>query len=291
MDLEVLLIDLLNGVSRSMVYFLMASGLTVAFSVMGIINFAHGSFVMLGAYIMWSLLHYTGVTWPFLAFLVVTGITVGIVGGMIEKFILRKIYGADQLYQLLLTFILILIIDGLVLEIWGGSPLSMKLPTYLTGGVTIVSRPFPKYFLFAPLCSACIAILFWLFLYKTNSGKVSRATAMDKEITSTFGINVTYVYFVMFAIGGALAGFSGGLGLAMSCLSPGIGANIVVICFAIIVIGGMGSLGGTFIASLILGVFEAFGDHYFPKLAMALPYILMSLILIIRPQGLFGAKQ
>lgn len=240
---------------------------------------------------MWSFLHYTGVSWPFLAFFLLAGIIIGLVGGMIEKFILRRIYGADQLYQLLLTFILILIIDGLVLEIWGGSPLSMKLPRYLTGGISIGSRPFPKYFIFTLLCSACLAILLWLFLYKTKFGKVARATAMDKEITSTFGINVTQVYCLMFAVGVALAGFSGALGLAMSCLSPGIGANIVVICFAIIIIGGMGSLSGTLVASLILGVSEAFGDHYFPKLAMALPYILMSFILIIKPQGLFGKKQ
>jgi len=287
----VLFIDILYGLSRGMLYFLMASGLTLTFSVMGIINFAHGSFVMVGAYITWSLIQWTGVTWPFIAFLILSGIIVGVIGVWIEIFLLRRIYKAEQLYQLLLTFVLILIIDGLALEIWGGSFRSMVLPRYLAGGVSIAGRPFPKYFLFILFSSICIAIILWVFLYKTKFGKVSRAAAMDAEITSTLGINVSLIYCGMFAMGVALAGFSGGLGLAMSCLSLGIGANIIVICFAIIVIGGMGSLKGSLIASLILGVFESFGDHYFPKLAMALPFILMSLILIIRPQGLFGEKE
>ncbi|MFH1951051.1 MAG: branched-chain amino acid ABC transporter permease [Pseudomonadota bacterium] len=290
MDPGIVLIDLLNGLTRGMLYFLMASGLTLAFSVLGIINFAHGSLIMLGAYFAWTLLQAIGGGWFFFAIIILSGIIVGVVGILIEIFFLRRIYGSEHLYQLLLTFALIMIIDGLVLEIWGGMPRCMILPGSLLGAVSIGGNFFPKYSLFILLCSTAVAILGWFFLYKTKFGKASRAAAADVEITSALGINVPFVYCGMFAIGAALAGFSGGLGLAMSSITPGVGAHIAVTCFAVIVIGGLGSLVGTLVAALILGIFEAFGDHYFPQLAMALPFIIMAVILLARPQGLFGRK-
>jgi len=291
MDLGILLIDLLNGLSRGMLYFLMASGLTLTFSVLGIINFAHGSFIMLGAYFAWSLLQVIGGDWSFIVIIILSGGIVGVIGILIEIFFVRKIYESEHLYQLLLTFALIMIIDGLVLEVWGGMPRSMLLPGFLLGAVSIAGNPFPKYSLFILFGSVAIAILVWLFLYRTKFGKASRAAGADVEITSALGINVPFVYCGMFAIGVALAGFSGGLGLAMSSITPGIGAHIAVTCFAVIVIGGLGSLTGTLVAALILGVFEAFGDHYFPQVAMALPFIIMAVILLARPQGLFGRNE
>jgi branched-subunit amino acid ABC-type transport system permease component len=156
------------------------------------------------------------------------------------------------------------------------------------GAVSIAGRPFPKYSLFILFSSIVLAIILRVFLYKTKFGKASRAAAADVEMTSALGINVSSVYCGMFAIGVGVAGFSGAVGLGMSSLTPGGGGNIAVLCFAIIVIGGMGSLMGTLTAALILGIFEAYGDHYFPQMAMALPFIIMAVILIIRPQGLFG---
>jgi len=291
MDLGILLIDLLNGLSRGMLYFLMASGLNLTFSVLGIINFAHGSFIMLGAYFTWTLLQGIGGDWSFIFIIILSGGIVGLIGILIEIFFVRRIYESEHLYQLLLTFALIMIIDGLVLEIWGGMPRSILLPKYFLGAASIVGKPFPKYSLFILFGSIVIAVLLWFFLYKTKFGKASRAAASDVEITSALGINVPYVYSGMFAIGVALAGFSGGLGLAMSSITPGVGAHIAVTCFAVIVIGGLGSLTGTLVAALILGIFEAFGDHYFPQVAMALPFIIMALILLARPQGLFGRKE
>jgi branched-subunit amino acid ABC-type transport system permease component len=290
-DPGTLLIDLLNGMSRGMLYFLMASGLTLAFSVLGIINFAHGSLVMLGGYFTWTLLQVIGGDWSLIAILVLSGVIVGIIGILIEFFFVRRIYQSHHLYQLLLTFALIMIIDGLVLEIWGAQHRSMLLPGYFLGAVSLAGKPFPKYLLFILFGSTAVAILVWLFLYKTKFGKSSRAAAADVEMTSALGINVPCIYCGPFGIGAALAGFAGGLGLAMSCITPGMGAHIAVTCFVVIVIGGLGSLTGTLVAALTLGILEAFGDHYFPQAAMALPFIIMTFILLTRPQGLLGRKQ
>jgi branched-subunit amino acid ABC-type transport system permease component len=286
-----LLMDLLIGVSQGMLYFLMASGLTLTFSVLRIINFAHGSFIMLGGYFTWTLLQVIGGDWSLVASIILAGVILGVVGIFIEILFVRRIYQSQHLYQLLLTFALILIIDGLVLEIWGGQRRTIFLPRYFLGAVSIAGKSFPKYLIFILFGSITTAILVWLFLYRTRFGKSSRAAAIDVEMTSALGINVAYIYSGTFAIGAALAGFAGGLGLSMSSLTPGMGAHMVVTCFAVIVIGGLGSLTGTLIASLILGIFEAFGDHYFPSVAMALPFIIMAIILLTRPQGLLGRNQ
>jgi branched-chain amino acid transport system permease protein len=288
MDAGTFIIDLLNGLSRGMVYFLMASGLTLIFSVLGIINFAHGSLILLGAYMTWSLSHIVEPGLWFFVLVLLSGAVVGAIGILMEVFLVRRIYDAEHLYQLLLTFALIMIIDGGILEIWGGQPKTLFIPRALLGSVSIAGRPFPKYSLFLLLSSAIIAGLLWLFLAKTNLGLASRAAAADVEITSALGINVPLVYTATFAIGAALAGLSGATGLALKSLVPAAGAEIAVLCFAIIVIGGLGSLRGTLFSALIMGLFESFGDRYFPQAAMALPFIIMALILLIKPQGLFG---
>lgn len=290
MDAGVILTDILNGLSRGMLYFLMTSGLALTFSVLGIINFAHGSFIMLGAYIAFTLLQATGMTWAFFIIIIVAGFLVGVIGLLVEIFLLRRIYESEHLYQLLLTFALVLIFDGLVMEIWGGRPRSMDLPKHILGAITIMGNPFPKYSLIVLIVSALLTIGLWQFLYRTDFGKATRAAAMDREMTEALGINVPVVFTGMFGIGIALAAFAGGLGLAMGSLTPGVGTHIIILCFAVVVIGGMGSLWGALIAALILGIFEAFGGHYFPQIAMALPFMLMALILMLRPQGLFGKE-
>ncbi len=290
MDAGLLTTDILNGLSRGMLYFLMTSGLALTFSVLGIINFAHGSFIMLGAYMAYTLLQATGMAWAFFILIIISAILIGVVGLLVEAFLLRKIYESEHLYQLLLTFALVLITDGVVMEIWGGQTKSMLLPKYLMGAVNILGSAFPKYPLYILLVSVLLTIGLWQFLYRTNFGKATRAAAMDREMTESLGINVPAVFTGTFGLGIALAAFSGGMGLAMTSLSPGLGTHIVVTCFAVVVIGGTGSLWGALIAALILGIFESFGDHYFPQLAMALPYILMALILMLRPQGLLGKE-
>jgi len=290
-DFGILVMDILNGLSRGMLYFLMASGLTLTFSVLRIINFAHGSLVMLGAFFTLSLLPLGGSLVVFLVLIVASGLLVGLVGILLETFFVRRIYESEHLYQLLLTFSFIMIIDGLVLEIWGGQPRTLAIPQFLLGALFIFELPFPKYSIFTLVSSVIVAILMWLFLYKTNFGKASRAAASDVEITAALGVNVSLIYCGMFGLGVALAGFSGAMGLAMTAITPGVGANIAVLCFAIIVIGGLGSLVGTLIAALIIGIFESFGNHYFAQFSMILPFIIMAVILLIRPQGLLGQKE
>jgi branched-chain amino acid transport system permease protein len=250
---------------------------------------------MLGAYIAWSLLLLLSSTLgrdlSFIIVIFISGGIVGVIGIFVEIFFLRRIYETENLYQLLLTFALIMIIDGLILQIWGALPRTIPLPSYFLGAVSIAGQPFPKYSLFMLLISMFFGIIIWAFLYKTKFGKASRAAAEDFEITSALGINVYFIFTGMFGIGVGLAGLCGGLGFCMSSITPSGGANIIVLCFAIIAIGGMGSLKGTLTAALVLGIFESFGDHYFPKVAMALPFAIMAVILLIRPRGLFGKKE
>lgn len=289
MDFGLICVDILSGLSRGFLYFLIASGLAVTLGTLGIINFAHGAFYMCGAYIAWTVAQSIGnVIGAFWIGAAVGGATMFIFGLLIEFFLLRRIYEAEHLYQILLTFGLVLFIDGLVLEIWGGLPKTIIQPEYLMGSLSIMGHPWPVYSLFILLFSASFAIVLWFLLYRTRFGKECRAAAMDREVSETLGINVPRVFMLMFAIGAGIASIAGGVGTAFYSVSPGLGAGIIVICFAIIVIGGMGSLMGAFIGALTLGMIESFGWHYFPWLAMLIPYILMAVILLIRPQGLFG---
>jgi len=291
MDFGVICIDILTGLSRGLLYFLIASGLAVTLGTLGIINFAHGAFYMCGAYIAWTVAHLIGnamgVFWMGAA---VGGATMFVFGLLIEFVLLRRIYAAEHLYQILLTFGLVLFIDGLVLEIWGGLPKSIFQPEYLTGSLSVMGHPWPVYSLFILLFSAALAIGLWFLLHRMRFGKECRAAAMDREVSEALGINVSRVFMLMFGIGAAIAGIAGGVGTALDSVSPGLGVRIIVICFAIIVIGGMGSLTGALMGALTLGMIESFGWHYFPDLAMLIPYILMAVILLIRPQGLLGGR-
>ncbi|MBE9571629.1 MAG: branched-chain amino acid ABC transporter permease [Proteobacteria bacterium] len=291
MDFGLICIDILTGLSRGLLYFLIASGLAVTLGTLGIINFAHGAFYMCGAYIAWTVAQVIGnVIGAFWIGAAVGTAFMFLIGLLIEFVLLRRIYATEHLYQMLLTFALVLVIDGLALEIWGGLPKSIFLPEYLRGHLSVMGHPWPVYSLFTLLFSTALAIGLWFLLYRTRFGKECRAAAMDREVSEALGINVPRVFMLMFATGAAIAALAGGVGTAFYSVSPGLGVGIIVICFAIIVIGGMGSLMGAFIGALILGMIESFGWHYFPWLAMHIPYILMAVILLTRPQGLFGRR-
>jgi branched-chain amino acid transport system permease protein len=291
MDFGMIFVDFLNGLSRGFLYFLIVSGLAVTLGTMGIINFAHGSFYMLGAYLAWTVSinvsNFIGSFW--------IGIIAGtailfLLGLLIERGLLKHIYEADHLYQLLATFGLVLFLDGLVLEIWGGLPKVITIPKYLTGNLSVMGRPWPVYSMFILIFSSMIIGGLWFLLYRTRFGYECRAAAMDREMSGALGINVSVVFMFMFAVGAAVAGLAGGTGTGLMALSPGLGGSIIILCFAIIVIGGMGSLLGAFIGSIIIGILESFGWHYFPDSAMYLPFAIMAIILLLRPQGLFGRQ-
>lgn len=207
-----------------------------------------------------------------------------------EVFLLRRVYKAEHIYQLLATFAVVLLIDGLTLEIWGAQPRTFALPTFIGGSLKILGSPFPTYLIFILFVSTFFGVLLWLFLYKTTLGNACRAAAMDSEMSEALGINVPRVVTLVFCIGGALVGLAGGLGVGLKGITLGLSAEVIITCFVIVIIGGLGNLKGTLVSALLLGLVESFGGHYLQQFAMALPFILMALVLILRPQGLLGGR-
>jgi branched-chain amino acid transport system permease protein len=283
--------DLLIGLTFGMLYFLMGAGLTLTMGVLGIANFAHGAMFMAGAYVAWTVsqvLHGSGSA--FWISCLMGGLAVAALAAIMEFFLLRRIYKAEHIYQLLLTFAVVLLIDGLILEIWGAQSRTFTLPTFLSGSLRIFGSPFPTYLIFILFVSIFLGVLLWLFIYKTSLGKTCRAAAMDSEISEALGINVPRVITLVFCIGGALVGLAGGLGVGLKAITLGLSAEVIITCFVVVIIGGLGNLQGTFVSALLLGLVESFGGHYLQQFSMALPFILMALVLILRPQGLLGGR-
>lgn len=281
--------DMLQGVSVGMLYFLIAAGLTLVMGILGIVNFAHGAMYMIGAYVGWTVVQGLGSAgYSFLISCIISAIVLGAFAIFVEVILFRRIYQAEHLYQLILTFGLALFLEGLTLQVWGAEAKAVALPDFLHGSVGLYGLAFPVYLVFILIVSTFLAILLWLFLHKTRLGKECRAAAMDREVSETLGINVRKVLTTIFCVGGALAGLGGVLGVGLKSLNLGIGTDIVVTCFVIIVVGGMGRLEGALVAGILLGLLESFGGHYFQQLSMAFPFILMALVLVLRPQGLLG---
>jgi branched-chain amino acid transport system permease protein len=291
MEIATFTILLLDGTSRGLLYFLIASGLTLTFGVMDVINFAHGAFFMIGAYLTWTLMSVMGAMMgSFWIAVIVSALIAGIIGALLERFLIRRIYEAEHVYQLLLLFGIVLILDGLVIEVWGGEPKSIIQPSYLTGAVSILDKPFPIYSLFILFFALAIAFLLYFVLYRTSLGKACRAISMDREMSSVLGINVRRVFMIFFGGGIGLAALTGGIGTSFRSVTPVMGTEILVILFVIIVIGGLGSLKGALIGGLLLGILESFSWRYLPQIAMMLPYALMAAVLTVRPEGLYGKR-
>lgn len=289
MDGPTFVILVVDGLSRGLLYFLIASGLTITFGVMNVINFAHGAFFMIGAYLTWTLMDSLGGTMgSFWIAIIVSALVVGVVGALLERFIIRRIYDAEHVLQLLLLWGLVLILDGVVLEVWGGQPKTIVLPSYLKGAVSILGKTFPIYSLFILLFSLFIGVLVYFMLYRTGLGKACRAVAMDRETSGVLGINVLRVFMIFFGGGVALAAMAGGVGTSFRCITPGMGSEILVILFVIIVVGGLGSLRGALIGGIMLGILESFSWRYAPGIAMMLPYLFMAVMLTVRPEGLYA---
>lgn len=289
MEPSFILIQFLNGLTYAMLLFLITSGLSLIFGVLGVLNFAHGSLYMLGAYFCYTVsaaLHnWTGAFW---IALFLSPLIVAAFGLIIEVLALRTIYDRDEFYQLLLTYGLILVFDDIVKAIWGVRYKAIPHPELLTGTVNIWGRSFPIYNLFIILFVALIAFLLWFFIYKTKFGSMIRASSLDREMTLALGINVSLLFTSVFVIGSFLGGLGGALAGPIFSASPGMGSDYLIAAFIVIVIGGMGSLPGSFLGSLIIGQVESFGILFFPDFQLAFIYILMAVVLVIRPWGLFG---
>ena len=279
----------MGGLTTAMFLFLIASGLSLVFGVMRVINFAHGSFYMFGAYLAWQAvqwLHPTGARFWLAALLAAGG--VGLLGALTERLFFRSLYGREELYQLLFTYALVLILGDAAKFIWGTDQLSVSTPPALAGSVQIFGTTQPLYTLFIVGIGPLIAFMLWLALNRTGAGRMVRAAQMDREMLDALGANVATIYTAMFALSAFLAGLSGALVTPIQSIVPGMDVLIIVQAFIVVVIGGMGSLWGTFWGSVIYGQVLSFGILIFPGFSLFSVFALMAVILIVRPWGLFG---
>jgi len=291
MTLEAALGQVLSGISLGMVWFLIAAGLSIIFGTLKILNLAHGSIYMLGGFLCYQVTsafsHVPGVFW--LALLVAPLVT-ALVGGCIEILLLRRIYGLDMIYQYLLTFGLILIVGEVCKIIWGAGYNTVAVPWPLNDTVNLFALSFPKYNLFLIGMGVLVFVGLRALIGATSLGAVVRAVTHNREIAGALGINVPRVYTGVFMLGCWLAGLAGTLTPPMSVVALGADVSVIIDCFIIVVIGGLGSISGAFLGSIILGFTTAFGLYIIPKLAVAFGFILMIIVLIIRPRGLMGVS-
>lgn len=285
--MESFLINLLNGLSWGMLLFLISLGLTTVFGVLGILNFAHGSFFMLGAYLCMQIMHIMPSFW---SGIIVGPLVVALLGVAIERTLLRRVYGRDISFQLLLTFAILLVLDDAVRIIWGPGYHVVEPPAILSGVFTIFTRTYPVYRLFLVIAGPLVGLSLWLFFQFSRWGKIIRAAAMDREMAEGIGIRVPLLFTAVFALGTWLAAFGGALAAPHQSLAPSMGERIIIESFIVVVCGGMGSFPGAFFGALILGLFESFGTVFLGSAQMAVPYILLAVVLLIRPYGFFGRE-
>jgi branched-chain amino acid transport system permease protein len=318
MDLELFLVQLLNGVSYGLLLFMLAAGLTLIFSMMGVLNFAHTSFYMIGAYLAYQISTWVG----FWAALVLAPLAVGLIGAAVEHWGLRRVHKWGHVPELLFTFGLSYIVFELVQVIWGRAPVPYQVPSALDGPVPWLQSlgiTFPQYRLFMMALAILMLGALWLLLKRTRIGLLIQAALTHPQMVEALGHNVPRVFMLVFGAGCALAGLAGVIGGNAFVTEPGMAGAVGAIVFVVIVFGGLGSLAGAFIASLLLGLVDAFGktsdaslagllsllgaevtpqSFGWPVLGMTvaqvapvLPYLLLVLILIFRPRGLMGTRE
>ena len=284
--MELVLIQILNGLQYGLLIFLAASGLTLVFGVMGVINLSHGSFYMLGAYLSITLTSLTGDI--FLA--LVLGIPIAFLfGATIEWLFIRHLYARDHLQQVLLTFGLILIFNELQRIIWGPRPHSVPVPPYLAGSVKLSDvLSYPVYRIAVAAICVLLALAMMFIIQRTRLGRMIRAGESNREMVEVLGIDTRWLYRLVFAAGVTLAAAAGIISAPIESVYPGIGERILIISFVVVVIGGIGSIKGAFVGALLIGLADAFGKVFLPDFSSAIVYALMAAVLIARPGGLFG---
>ena len=278
----------LNALSQAAILFFIACGLTLIFGIMRIINFAHGGLFMVGAYVGYSTVAYTGSFW---LSLLVAPIAVAAIGGVFEKVFLSRLYVRnDGGAYLMLTFGLAIILAQAVHLIWGPQPRSVAIPDALRGVVVILNQPFPIYRLFLIAIGAAAAIALWQFLERTRAGLLIRAVSQNAEMVHALGTDVALVRTGIFMLGCAIAALGGVLSAPLVTAFLGMGSTVIIDAFVIVIIGGMGSFLGSIVGSLLVAFVQVFGAYYFQDLALAIIYLLMLLVLIVRPGGLLGKE-
>ena len=279
----------LSGLTTAMFLFLIASGLSLIFGVLRVLNFAHGTFYMLGAYGAYQIVQWVGTDHGMFWFAVLgAALGVAILGGIVERLLLRHLYGREELYQLLFTYALVLVLSDAAKIIWGTQQKGIVRPPELTGAVTLFGATIPYYSLFILVLGFTVAILFWLLLQRTRMGRLIRAAALDRETLGALGVNVKALYTGVFMLGSFLGGLGGALVSPVRTIVPGMDTEIIVEAFVVVVIGGLGSFWGTFLGALIYGQVLSFGILFFPRFSIFAVFALMAAVLILRPWGLLG---
>ncbi len=280
--------QLLNALTLAGLLFLVSAGLSLVFGILRVVNFAHGVFYMLGAYLGYTTVVLTGWFWPAL---VIAPPVVGVLGALLESSTLRFIYRRPPIYQLLLTFGLALILEEAVRILYGPTAKGIDPPAYLQGAFALGSLLYPRYRLFVVGLGLAVAVTVWLFLRKTRAGLVIRAVAQNSEMADCLGANVARVRTLVFGAACGLAGLGGVAAAPMTTAYLGMGIGVIVDAFVVVVIGGLGSIGGSIAGSLIVGAAQTWGAFYLPETAMVIMYAVMGAILIFRPWGLFGEEE
>jgi len=289
--IESLAVALLNGLADGMLLFLIAVGLTLIFGVLGVLNFAHGSFYMLGAYVTFFFMSSSvleGVGGKFYLALLIVPLVVAMLGGLIERFLIRPIYEYDHIFQLLLTFAFVLIIDNGVRLIWGTDFRSVNVSGALGGSIDLFGRTYPQYNIILIVLGGLMAIAMWLVFERTRFGKTVRAASQDRDMANSLGVNVPFLFTAVFFIGTALAAFGGVLAAPYRTIQPTMGESIIVESFVVVVLGGLGSFACAFVGALLIGLMNSLAFIYLPQLEPVIPFVLMAVILLVRPAGLFG---
>lgn len=286
------LIQFLTGLSHASTLFLVASGLSIIFGVTRIVNFAHGSFYMLGAYAAYSLSAMLMKEWGnapgFWGGIVLAALCVGVAGVLMEMLLLRRIYRAPEIFQLLATFGVVLVVQDLALFVWGREDLLAPRAPGLRGTFEILGERFPQYHLFLIVIGPIVLGLLWLLFHRTRWGILVRAATEDREMAAALGVNQRWLFTGVLFLGSALAGLGGALQIPKEAVNLQMDVSIIVEAFVVVVIGGLGSLMGAFLAALLVGEINAFGVLVFPKLTIVLTFLVMAVVLVIRPHGLLG---
>lgn len=285
MDFANFLIQLLNGVQYGLLLFMLAAGLTLIFGIMGVVNLAHGSFYMLGAYLAWSLSSLSGS----FTVAIIGGALLSVVFGLVLEWLLfRHFYKRDHLDQVLLTFGLIYIFEEMRSILWGDDVHGVQIPEVLSASIPLTDNlSYPVYRLFMSGVCITLALSLYFLISKTRLGMKIRAGAFNRDMTEALGVNIKLIHTIVFALGVALATVAGMIASPVSSVYPNMGSQVLIMCFVVVVIGGIGSVRGALISALLVGLVDTFGKVLLPQVAGMLVYMLMAAVLLWKPEGLF----
>jgi branched-chain amino acid transport system permease protein len=289
--MQLFVVQLLSGLASAASLFLVASGLSLIFGVTRIVNFAHGAFFMLGAYLAFTFTDRFSGPVGFWGGMVLAAVLVGLLGALFEILLLRRIYRAPELFQLLATFGATLVVQDVVLLIWGPEDLLAPRAPGLAGAVEVLGKRVPSYDLFLILLGPLVLALLWLILHRTRWGVLVRAATQDRDMVAALGVNQKWLFTGVFALGTFLAGLGGALQAPREAVDHTMDLRTIVEIFVVVVIGGLGSIEGAFVAAILVSLLDAFGILILPKISLVLVFLLMAVVLVIRPRGLFGKRE